>query len=336
MAIGASRQLAASFAYDRVYVGRLAHLDVGLALAAELLGALVVLTVAQRLRRPLRREIPLVALLTAGAALAAVALARDYLGFVALRCVAAIAISLVLVACATQHGQSLRRPLVPVAVITGLEALGPAMGDLLAELVGRRIGFVVAGAAVALSALLAAPHLPRASAGRLAGLPRRTLPLAERLPLALLAAATAAFLLLHLPTSEFRYDYAFLGLVSTSFGVCLLAGWMSGIRRMWPLLALALVGLVTAASRADATTSAAVMGSLALGLTAGGALGRLGPRLWTAGGLRTWLFGGLVGCLGAGALLSWWPGTPTGLLVPIALALSALALAILGRRRKVT
>lgn len=281
LAARAGDGLATGFAADRVGDDPLALAAIGAGLGVEAIGALLALAAMARVvpRPPLLAAI-LGAIAAAGAALL-VFDTHDLWAFLLARAVAGFAAMTAVWALLSRPGAVSRRPFFPLLLIVAGVAAGPAVGALLAEVVGRRLAFLTM--AIALSVLAFRFVL------RLAGETGR-----PRLPVVVLCAERAIAVggavagpvaLLHVVAGgdALLAEHARLGLAFAVFGAGLALAAASG-RRPPATVPLALMAaLLAAAALAPAAPAEAV--ALPAGLLAGALYARAGSAAFAPSGL---------------------------------------------------
>lgn len=298
MAATLSIPLISGFAADRVGFGLLSAGAAGGALALEALGGLLGLLAARPLQgRRLVAPLVFLVLVLGGVATIEVAELRDLTPFLALRFGAAFSLYLAIGTLLPAPARSLRMPWFCGLLAICALSLGPLLGSLLADALGRRNAFAAAGIVLLLVALPAS--LQRVGTPQ-AGRRRPHWP-----SVASLAATTTcltAVVPLYLGAVSERHDYsvfaAFFGLAGAAFGC--------GLVLARPLVAPALALLAAAAvwlPLADHVSMAIAITLLGLGL------GTLAARRWRfatgTGGLCAGLAGGVLGpAVTVGALYS--------------------------------
>ncbi|GAB5467238.1 MAG: hypothetical protein Kilf2KO_02680 [Rhodospirillales bacterium] len=212
--------LIGGFAADRVGFGDDASAAAAAVLALEALGGLLGLVAARRL--PLHRFrilLVLVPTLLASAATIAVAEVRDLLPFLALRFATGFCIWFVVASIVLTPGYSQRGPWYCALLLLFGLVLGPLMGVLLADGLGRRAAFVATGLALLLAGLTLALRQPNLR--RLSRQERGSWP--QALGFAASLSACSGLIAFDIGSVEDRHDYAAvaaaIGLLGSGLGL---------------------------------------------------------------------------------------------------------------------
>lgn len=304
--------LVPSFAFDRLDPGLLQALEVSASVAAQFLGCALGLLAALGLARRSPAATVGFGTLLAGAATAATAIIRDPGLFLVLRFCAGLGLWSALWVVLLQPGFRLRRPWFwSLMVLAGFA--GSGLGGLVAEALGRRDTFALAGLALVVVGLAVLALVERPVTVlrlRLAVRP------AELVAVGTAFAVAMTWLELALGTGDVRYNYAELGL-----HFCLTAVAASVIfvvrRRLAPALAL----LVAAAGPAlgALVPELSVLASILVGLGGAMALSSAGGRVWAPEGALAAMLGGVVGA-SAAAGAAWFDVAPDWAAAAVGLA----------------
>lgn len=234
--------LIGSFAADRVGFTLLASSAGALALSLEALGGLLGLAAAVlwQQRGPLRKAVHLLTILAAGFATAWTYDLRDLTPFLLARPLSAFAVWFTLFSVIQAPGRSRRAPWYCAFLILAGMVLGPLLGSLLADGIGRRGAFLTSGILVVLVGtplcFLAAPsqRLRR----RVGGLWRQGATIGA-------AAAAAAGIIAFFGGAVIdRHDYALLAVFLGFLGAGFALGLVLRRQRLTPLALLAAIALV--------------------------------------------------------------------------------------------
>ncbi|WP_018698860.1 hypothetical protein [Amorphus coralli] len=318
--VEAARPLVAGFAADRIGTDPLTEVAIGLALSGDALGRLIGVLAAYAIALWLPRAGVVLGLLVAAAGTAATFTIHETLPFAAARIAVGFGLWLSAWSLLARTGGLARRPWQGALLLVALWGIGPILGGLVAEILGRRTGFLALGGAIAaLSAVcLLQPYRPTSRtvfAWRPAAASDILAPLIAVL-------AVTAWLEVHLSGHVMRDNYAGMALQFGLAATAMTLPWLVPTR----LPATAGAALAVAAVwLAVLTPAPAFLVSPIAGLGLG--------LVWAALASRTYSLpaatGMTLGLLGAGALggASFWTGAdPLTLTAGIATAaLAALA-----------
>jgi MFS family permease len=316
--------LVPSFAFDRLDPGLLQSLEVSAAVAAQFLGCALGLLAALKLAGSSPAATVGFGTLLAGATTAATALIRDPTLFLALRFCAGLGLWAALWVVLLQPGFRQRRPWFwSLMVLAGF--VGSGLGGLVAEALGRRDAFAVAGLGLVVLglAVLALVERPRA-------LPRLRLSLrpGELVAVGTAFAVAMTWLELALGTGDIRYNYAELGLHFCLTAVAAAAMFASRRRlAVAPALLLAAAGPALGALAPELS----VLASLLVGLGSAMALSSVGERVWAPEGALAAVLGGVVGAAAA-AGAAWLDLEPAWAAVAAGLVGAALTAVLMARQ----
>jgi hypothetical protein len=294
--------LVPSFAFDRLDPGLLQALEVSASVAAQFLGCALGLLAALGLARRWPAAAVGFGTLLAGVATAATAVIRDPNIFLVLRFCAGLGLWAALWVVLLQPGFRLRRPWFwSLMVLAGLT--GSGLGGLVAEAVGRRDTFALAGLALIVVGLAVLALVERpATVARL----RLTVRPAELVAVGTAFAVAMTWLELALGTGDIRYNYAELGL---HFSLAAVAAGAVFVARRRPAPALALLISAAGPALGAIVPELSVFASILVGLGGAMALATVGGRVWAPEGALAALLGGVAGALmAAGA--AWFDITP--------------------------
>ncbi|MEO1102118.1 MAG: hypothetical protein AAFW98_00045 [Pseudomonadota bacterium] len=331
MALGlifAARPLVGSFAIDRVGEGDIGHMAVAAAISSNALGLMAGLVGAYVTGLRGAKWVSAVAMALAGMALGVTYLIRDPLHFVAAQFAAGVFGAWAVAAALSVEGGLRRAPWRGALVLLAAFAVATPLGSLLSEALGRRLAFIVIGAACVLAALLAfvGPAWQR-RAGSL-GLSKRG-NLGAALSLATAASAVVAYFEIAAATDLMRENYSALAMLLALAGAASFvpAVFVSG-RAAWLAPTGAAVAFV-ALGAAIAGASPSLVAPM-LGLAGGFAVAACGAAIFSPVILTCALGGVLIAA--ASELVGIALGVPSLLLCAVVAALLAAAALVLAKR----
>ncbi|MGX1099740.1 hypothetical protein [Amorphus sp. MBR-141] len=274
--IEAARPLVAGFAADRIGTDPLADVAIGLALTGDALGRLLGVLAAYLVAVHLPRAGTVLGLLIAAAGTAATFTIHETLPFAAARIAVGFGLWLAVWSLLVRDGGQRRLPWLGALLLLCAWGAGPVLGGLLAEIFGRRNGFVVIGGAIAFLALVSLFQAPRPTSR--AAFAWRT-PSAAELGAALVAVlALTTWLEVHLSGHMMRENYVGLAMHFGVAAVAMALPWWLSVRL--PVVAGAVLA-VAAAWLATLPMVPPIVVSVLAGLGFGLVGSSLGARAYT-------------------------------------------------------
>lgn len=268
---GATLPLIAGFAADRIGNDPLAAAAMGGGIVASALGALIGIASASLIAVRVPRLAAVVGLLVAAGATGATFKIHEIIPFALAQLAAGIGFWLAVWGLMVRGGALMRRPWSGALILLCLLGIGPTVGGITAEIVGRRDAFLTCAIAMAALALIALLQADRSSSRAGFG-PRASIKLHELAAPVGIAIALTAWFQIELAGNVYRTDYATLAFHFAVAGSGMALAWIAGLR-LPTALGVAVTGLAVLASLTPVAPDWVI--SLALGL----GVGLVGVRL---------------------------------------------------------
>lgn len=319
--IEAARPLVGGFAADRIGTNRLADVAIGMALTGDAFGRLLGVAAAYFVAVHLPRTATVLGLLIAAAGTAVTFTIHETVPFAGARIAVGFGLWLAVWSLLMRSGGIRRTPWIGALLLICAWGVGPILGGLVAEIFGRRNGFLLIGCAIGFLALLGLLQPPRPSSR--AALAWRDPRLTDMAAPLVAALVLTTWLEVHLSGHMMRENYVGLAMHFALASGAMAVPWWLSVRL--PVLAGAAVAVVAAwlaALSLVPPVAVSVIAGLGFGLI-GASFGARAYALPTATALT-------AGLLAAGGLngVSYVAGTPPlGLTATVATALMVAAFA---------
>lgn len=274
--IEAARPLVAGFAADRIGTHPLADVAIGLALTGDALGRLLGVLAAYLVAVRLPRAGSVLGLLIAAAGTAATFTIHETLPFAAARIAVGFGLWLAVWSLLVRDGGMRRLPWQGALLLLCAWGVGPIVGGLLAEIFGRRNGFVVIGGAIAFLALVSLFQPTRPTSG--AALAWRNPSIADLGAACVVVLTLTTWLEVHLSGHMMRDNYVGLSMHFGAAAVAMALPWWLSIRL--PVVAgavLAVLAAWLAALSLAPPVAVSIVAGLGFGLVGSG----LGARAYS-------------------------------------------------------
>ncbi|MEW5422386.1 hypothetical protein [Amorphus sp. 3PC139-8] len=274
---GATLPLIAGFAADRIGNDPLASAAMGGGIAASALGALIGLALARLIAVRVPRLAAVAGLLLAAGATGVTFTIHEIVPFALAQLGAGIGLWLAVWGVLVREGAMARRPWSGALILLCALGIGPILGGITAEIVGRRYAFLTCAIALAALALFALLQADRGSSRAGFG-PRRTGNLADLAAPMGIAIALTAWFQIDLAGYQYRTDYATLAFHFAVAGTGMAIALLSSLR-LSAAIGTALTGLAVLIGVTGVAPGWAI--SLAVGVGIGLVGARLASRVFS-------------------------------------------------------